>query len=350
MMSLPRHAAPAASIVALFFAYAAAPVGRAGWRANLISTHWNTSGNQVPIDSSGPIPILAFSFDHVTSSNVSDDSGSGNLYTSEAMDADGLFTPTTDASFRGSGKALHLDGTRQQRIEIAGAALTVQAFTIMADVRLSDPVNFTDPAQERWEICEKAGSYWANIRMDQGLVIPGPPYLLRVGGFFDGTAGTSFLGVRGLTPGTWTNVALVFDPVAHTLSSYINGVLDHTEPRSGTLDTSISHNGIDENLVVGAKHRLGGPGEDLEAFFDGQMDNFRLYNVALTPREIAYLAGTPVHPRPHSKLDPSESSSVLKGDSNSAHGCDSFAQIWRGRLAWGPPLLFQTWQSQTHPK
>ena len=224
--SLPRRAATAASIVALFFAYAAAQAGSAAWRANLISTDWNTAANQIPIDRRGPIPILAFSFDNVTSSNVADDSGSGNLYTSEAMDADGLFRPTTDASFRGSGKALHLDGTRQQRIEIAGSALTVQAFTIMADVRLSDPVNFTDPALERWEICEKAGSYWANIRMDQGLVIPGPPYLLRVGGFFDGTVDTSFLGVTGLTPGRWTNVALVFDPVAHTLSSYINGVLD----------------------------------------------------------------------------------------------------------------------------
>ena len=303
-MSRPRRAATAAFIVALFFPYAAAPAGSAGWRANLISIDWNTAGNQMPIGLSGPTPILAFSFDHVTSSDVSDDSGSGNLYTIEAMDADGLFTPTTDASFRGSGKALHLDGTRQQRIEIAGAALTVQAFTIMADVRLSRPVNFTDPALERWEICEKAGSYWANIRMDQGVVIPGPPYLLRVGGFFDGTGDTSFLGVTGLTPGKWTNVALVFDPVAHTLSSYINGVLDHTQPRPGTLDTSISHNGIDENLVVGAKHRLGGPGEALEAFFDGQMDNFRLYNVALTPQKIASLAGTPVHPRPRSKLRP----------------------------------------------
>src|SRR5262249_46639700 len=153
-------------------------------------------------------------------------------------------------------------------IEVAGPALTVQAFTIMADVRLSFPVNFTDPAQQRWEICEKAGSYWAKIRMDQGEVRPGPPYFLRVGGFFDCTGDTSFLGVTGLPHGRWTNVAFVFNPVAHTLSSYINGALDHTQPRPGTLDPSIAHNGIDEKLVIGAKHRLGGL-EVLEAFFDG---------------------------------------------------------------------------------
>lgn len=78
---------------------------------------------------------------------------------------------------------MNFDGTKQQRIEINGTALTVHAFTIMADVRLRNPPRFTDPANQRWEISEKAGSYWANIRMDQGPVRPGPPYVLRVGGF-----------------------------------------------------------------------------------------------------------------------------------------------------------------------
>jgi len=243
-----------------------------------------------------PEPILAFSFDHVTNSHVHDDSMSGNNYSSTAYDLLGEFTPATGRSFRGSGKAWYVDGTQQQRIEVGGTALTVSAFTIMADVRLNRPVNFTDPVNQRWEISEKSGSYWANIRMDQGSQVPGPPYVLRVGGFFSGHQDTQFTGERGLRPGKWQNVALVFDPVAHTLSSYIDGVLDHTTPRDGTLDTSISHNGIDEKLVVGAKHRLGGAGEALQAFFDGQMDNYRLYNVALSAAEIASVAGTPVIP------------------------------------------------------
>ncbi len=166
----------------------------------------------------------------------------------------------------------------------------------MADVRLNKPVNFTDPVNARWEISEKAGSYWANIRMDQGPEIPGPPYLLRVGGFFSGDQDTHFTGEHGLKPGKWQNLAFVFDPVAHTLTTYIDGVFDHSIQRDGTLDDSTSNNGIDENLVIGAKHRLGGTGELLEAFFDGQMDNYRLYNVALTAMEVAAVAGTPVPP------------------------------------------------------
>jgi hypothetical protein len=92
-------------------------------------------------------------------------------------------------------------------------------------------------------------------------------------------------------------VAFVFDPVGHLFLTYINGVLDHTKTRKGTLDDSTFNNGIDENLLVGAKHRLGGAGELLEAFFDGDMDNYRLYNIPLRAAQIAVLAETPVKSR-----------------------------------------------------
>ena len=238
-----------------------------------------------------PNPILAFSFDNVTSSVIQDDSGSGNTYSIVAYDRNGPFTPATARSFSGSGQAMDFDGTQRQRIEINGPALTVQAFTIMADIRLHNPPVFTN--SQRWEISEKAGSYWANIRVDQGFVRPGPPFLLRVGGFFSGQGNTTYTGVTAITAGPWQNVAFVFDNVAHTLTTYVNGVFDHSEPQTGTLDPSIIHNGIDENLVVGAKHRQGGT-EVLQAFFDGEMDNYRLFDVALLPAEIGYYSRRPV--------------------------------------------------------
>jgi hypothetical protein len=232
-----------------------------------------------------PNPILAFSFDNVTSSNITDDSNSGNSYTITATDlAFGPFIPTTVDSFSGSGKAMQYNGLDEQRIEVSGAALTVNAFTIMADVNITG--NDTDPAHTRWEVCEKSGSYWANIRY-------GPPKILRVGGFFSGHQTNSFRGSVAIVPGVWTNVAFVFDPVAHKLQTYVNGVFDHEQRQNGTLDTSISHNGIDENLVVGAKHRQGG-GDFLEAFFDGLMDNYRLFDTPLTATQIASLSGIPV--------------------------------------------------------
>jgi hypothetical protein len=245
-------------------------------------------------------PVLAFSFDDITSPNIPDDSGSGHVYTIVAQEASGNFTPATVRSFTGSGQALHLvqgtGGVNEQRIEAddgvgLGDPLTMtNGFTIMADVNLTG--NDTDPIHKRWEISEKAGSYWANIRYDVS-----PPERLRVGGFFAGNGDETFTGSNPVPPGVWTNVAFVFDPVAHLFLTYINGVLDHTKIRNGTLDNSTSNNGIDEKLVVGAKHRLGGAGELLEAFFDGDMDNYRLYNVPLRAAQIAVLAGTPVKSR-----------------------------------------------------
>jgi len=245
-------------------------------------------------------PVLAFSFDHITSPNIPDDSRSGHVYTIVAQDASGNFTPATVPSFTGSGQALHLvqgtGGVNEQRIEVddgvdLGDPLTMtNGFTIMADVKLTG--NDTDPIHERWEVSEKAGSYWGNIRYDVS-----PPERLRVGGFFAGNGDESFIGTNPIPLGVWTNVAFVFDPVAHLFLTYINGVLDHTKTRNGTLDNSTSNNGIDEKLVVGAKHRLGGAGELLEAFFDGDMDNYRLYNVPLRAAQIAGLAGTPVKSR-----------------------------------------------------
>jgi hypothetical protein len=234
-----------------------------------------------------PSPILAFSFDNVTSAAVPDDSGSGNTYSITAYNSSGPFTPTTVDSFPGSGKAMQFDGTQEQRIEVSGTALTVSGFTIMADVNITG--NDTDPVHDRWEVSEKAGSYWANIRY-------GPPKVLRVGGFFSGHQTNDFTGTVEIPTSTWTNVAFIFDPTAQKLQTYVNGALDHEQTQTGTLDPSIIHNGIDENLVVGAKHRLGGDGEVLEAFFDGLMDNYRLYNVALTATQVAAIAGVPVTP------------------------------------------------------
>jgi len=264
-----------------------------------------------------PSPILAFSFDNVSSAAVPDDSGSGNTYSITAYNSSGPFTPTTVDSFPGSGKAMQFDGTQQERIEVSGTALTVSGFTIMADVNITG--NDTDPEHLRWEVSEKAGSYWGNIRY-------GPPKVLRVGGFFSGTQTNNFTGSVPIPTSTWTNVAFIFDPTAHKLQSYVNGVLDHEQTQMGTLDPSITHNGIDENLVVGAKHRQGGDGEVLEAFFDGLMDNYRLYNVALTATQVAAIAGVPVTPTPTPTPGPIE----LRAQGKKIGGINTSRLKWRG--------------------
>jgi type II secretory pathway pseudopilin PulG len=88
-------------------------------------------------------------------------------------------------------------------------------------------------------------------------------------------------GVRGntlLRTGRWYHVAGAWD--GDTVRIYVDGVLDNNPPdtRTGTIwiDT--------RPLYLGGR-----PGED---YFDGIIDNVRIYNRALDPCEIAELAGT----------------------------------------------------------
>ncbi len=117
-----------------------------------------------------------------------------------------------------------------------------------------------------------------------------------MGGFFNGIADQNLAGSKGITPGTWQNVAFVFDQVNHLLITYVDGILDHSAPRDGTLDSSQAINGLDEKLVIGAKHREDKDGEVLGAYFDGKMDNYRLNDRELTAEMIHVVAGVPVAP------------------------------------------------------
>jgi hypothetical protein len=145
---------------------------------------------------------------------------------------------------------------------------------------------------------EKAGSFWFNVREDTT-----PKYRLRVGGFFNGASVDNFTGHLVIPNNTLTWAVATYDG-AHLTTYVANGdgsnlALDKSVAQAGTLSTGAAITGIDENLVVGAKHRkghgLGGTGsnEILEAFFNGSMSRFLVFDTALTQSQIAALiAGT----------------------------------------------------------
>ena len=82
-----------------------------------------------------------------------------------------------------------------------------------------------------------------------------------MGGFFNGTPPIRFTGTRVIPSNTLTWAIATYDG-AH-LRTYIadgdgtNLVLDNSRAQTGTVDTGATITGIDENLVVGAKHRKG---------------------------------------------------------------------------------------------
>jgi hypothetical protein len=122
---------------------------------------------------------------------------------------------------------------------------------------------------------EKAGAYWLNIRTDGHV---------RTGGFFGGCANSQFWkffdSTATVPTNTWTHVASTYN--GSKLTIYINGVA------SGSMNVTGATCANDEPLAVGAKNA---PAKGLlEAFWDGQLDDVRVYNKALTATAIANLA------------------------------------------------------------
>ena len=88
-----------------------------------------------------------------------------------------------------------------------------------------------------------------------------PKYRLRVGGFFNGRAADTFTGNRVIPNHTLTWAIATYDG-AHLRTYVADGdgthlALDRSVAQTGTLNTGATITGIDENLVVGAKHRKG---------------------------------------------------------------------------------------------
>lgn len=212
--------------------------------------------------------VLNYGFDDDSGVVARDSSGRGIHAT---------YVNTTAAAARSAGVpgrawAITLVGTEQQYLSVPERnALDVDRFTLAALVNYTGTEN--DHTFGRWEVLEKAGAYWMNVRTDGHV---------RVGGFFGGctSAAWKFLDSTATIPtNTWTHVAGTYN--GSRLRVWINGV------RSGSraITGGACHN--DRPLAVGAKnHPAAGL---LEAFWDGQLDDVRLYRRALSATEIGGL-------------------------------------------------------------
>jgi len=186
----------------------------------------------------------------------------------------GRYVNTTAAAARSPGVpgrswAITLMGAEQQYVSVPERnALDVDRFNVAALVRYTGVEN--DQTFGRWEVIEKAGAYWINVRTD-GRV--------RVGGFFGGctSAAWKYLDSNVVVPtNTWTHVASTYN--GSTLNVWVNG------SRAGTMAVTGRTCRNNHPLAVGAKnHPAAGL---LEAFWDGQLDDIRIYRLALSADQI----------------------------------------------------------------
>ena len=213
--------------------------------------------------------VLHYSMETLSQGTISDESPSS--LNGQVVAGSGTVRLVTGLA--GYGRALRLTGTQHQYVDVpTSTVLDVNTYTLSAWVRYTGVQN--DQTIGRWEVLEKAGAYWMNVRTN-GLV--------RVGGFHGGCATANwhfFDSTRALPVNRWRHVATTYDGT--WLRVYIGGRVAGAMRVSGRTCVS------GEPLAVGAKNN---PTKGLlEAFWDGRLDEVRVYNRALTVTEIGQLA------------------------------------------------------------
>jgi hypothetical protein len=179
-----------------------------------------------------------------------------------------------------AGKHLELDGIAGGRFaEVPDdALLDVDTYTLTAWV------NYRLDDQVRLEVLEKAGAYWMNIRADDEANTG----RLRSGGFYGGCVTTPaartwhFLDSATVLPeGEWVHIASTYD--GSSLRIFLDGRpdIERTIP-SATWGPTCSNI---EPLAIGAKDRTIPPAVT-EAFWNGGLDDVRVFSRALSEEEI----------------------------------------------------------------
>jgi hypothetical protein len=217
--------------------------------------------------------VLHYPMESLTGGTTVPDA-SGNALNGQLVLGSGAATLVPSLS--GYGQALKLSGTRHQYVAVPSSPLlNVNKYTLSAWVRYTGVQN--DKTLGRWEILEKADSYWMNLRTN-GRV--------RVGGFYGGCQSSNWKYLDSnwsLPVNTWKNVISTYDGT--WLRVYINGNAAGAMRVSGATCVNT------QPLAVGAKNQ---PSKSLlEAYWDGLLDDVRIYNRVLTSAEVHQLAARP---------------------------------------------------------
>jgi hypothetical protein len=220
------------------------------------------SGPYSTLTSATTLPHLAagYAFDAGSGTTVADISGNGNT---------GTISGATWTNAGKYGNALVFDGS--------------SALVTINDASSLDLT--TGMTLEAWVNTFQVGAFWQDViykdNVDYYLEATGnlPPYTVPAGGGTYGGGNANVFGVTELTTNTWTHLALTYNGAS--LLFYVNGVQVGALTTAGNIETSSSP------LQIGGD-------TDYGQFFQGIIDEVRVYGVALTPTQIMTDMNTPL--------------------------------------------------------
>jgi chitodextrinase len=196
--------------------------------------------------------VAAYGFEETSGNTVVDSSGHGNNGT--LVNA----TRTTSGKF---GRALVFNGTNA-RVDIADSASlhVTAAMTLEAWVApTTSPTGWKDAIYKGDENFYLGASSGGNLGAPAG------------GGTIGGT-GTTVVGMTALASSTWSHLALTYD--GSTLRLYVNGSQVATKAKTGAITTSTN------------PLQIGGDTFFSDQYFNGMIDEVRVYDGALTTAQI----------------------------------------------------------------
>jgi len=184
-------------------------------------------------------------------------------------------------------KAVRVPGQSGKALDFSGAGNYVQI--------QSDPVlnNLEAVTMTAW-IYPRVDAHWHVLDKGDGdkrLFAEGTRLTINGRIRYSATHAYSDSADNTVTLNTWQHVAMTWSRTTNRIRLYLNGA----EVRYAQQDTGsgIVQEDSDYPFTIGARGALG----DV-TFFDGLMDEVRLYNRALSPQEIADVCGEVAPPRP----------------------------------------------------
>jgi hypothetical protein len=203
--------------------------------------------------------VAAYGFEESGGSTVVDASSLGN---------NGVLSPTTARTAGKFGNALLFDGSSSM-VTIADAP----------SLDLTSALTL-----EAWVYQTRGGPGWSTVYKSNDVyyledISPAAGGAPAAGGTF---AATPLFGTTPLTLNTWSHLATTYDGTTQKL--YVNGTQVASRAQTGAIQTS--------NLPLS----IGGDTVQGQQFFQGRIDEVRVYNRALSAAEIAQDEVTSVDP------------------------------------------------------